>query len=189
MSGDDFPHGEQRGYKRGCRCGACRKANADRHRALRSKRATLPAGDIPHGLGGYRNYNCRCPDCSAAHSSDLRAQEAKRAGSSNIPHGTASGRGAWGCRCEPCVQAYRVRLSGYQARRNRQSQESAYRAGLQWTGPELELASRPDLSIGQVAAMLGRSYWSVHTKRSRLKEPMNDHVAGVSRASKEQLKH
>jgi hypothetical protein len=58
----------------------------------------------------------------------------------------------------------------------------AHRHKLQWTGPELEIASRADLSASDVARMLGRSYWAVTNIRKKLKNPMLDQVAGASRA-------
>ena len=50
-----------RGYRRGCKCRVCKKANTLEHNKLLTK------GEPPnHGLSGYQNYNCRCPVCTKA---------------------------------------------------------------------------------------------------------------------------
>lgn len=64
----------------GCRCGECRRANTDRHRADRKRMAERLAADptlAPHGkYTTYRNWGCRCAPCSQAHSE--RCAEYKR---------------------------------------------------------------------------------------------------------------
>ena len=53
-----------------------------------------------------------------------------------------------------------------EAKRNSSLLEAAENHRKMWTGPELELASRDDLTIGEVAAVLHRSYDAVrHMKR------------------------
>lgn len=66
MTGDDFPHGENRGYQRGCRCDDCRAAHSAYNIRRRRARAATPPELIPHGTSGYSNYGCRCPVCSEA---------------------------------------------------------------------------------------------------------------------------
>lgn len=70
-----------------------------------------------------------------------------------------------------------------QRRQYREATRSAAesrRSGYQWTGPELELASRDDLTHGQVAEKLGRSLAAVKTMRWRLRsEPLLSHIAGT----------
>lgn len=59
---------------------------------------------------------------------------------------------------------------------------SAHRRGQPWTGPELELAARPDLSAVQVAEMIGRTYHAVaNTRRRLLVDPRAIQVAGLPR--------
>ncbi len=107
----------------------------------------------------------------------------------------------WGCRCDVCVaaaaaankpnmQKYRerhrervnaVQRAKAQARQAR-SLETARRYGYEWTGPELELAARKDLTATQVAAMIGRTVAAVMTARRRLKDdPKFINLAGLSR--------
>lgn len=51
----------------------------------------------------------------------------------------------------------------------------------QWTGPELELASREDLSASQVASKLGRTLYAVkHMRRKLRDDPRKVLLAGVS---------
>lgn len=56
------------------------------------------------------------------------------------------------------------------------------RNGLIWTGPEVELCSRTDLSAREVAGMLGRSIFAVRRQRALLKaeEPRALHLLGQS---------
>lgn len=51
------------------------------------------------------------------------------------------------------------------ARLQSASQGSAQRHGAEWTGLDLEIAARADLSVSEIASMLGRSYYSVVTMR------------------------
>jgi hypothetical protein len=53
---------------------------------------------------------------------------------------------------------------------NDESLAGARRRGYQWTGPELEVLSRRDLTNREVAEMLGRSYYGVVHKRRQLDE-------------------
>jgi hypothetical protein len=43
---------------------------------------------------------------------------------------------------------------------------TATRSGYQWTGPELEIATRSDLTVKEAARMLGRTYYAVRTMRA-----------------------
>lgn len=70
----DYPHGEFRGYRKGCRCLKCKQARADYN--LKQKGVEQPAfrkllgmqpdhPDYPHGTRtGYRY--CKCDQCKAA---------------------------------------------------------------------------------------------------------------------------
>lgn len=65
---------------------------------------------------------------------------------------------------------------------NDRARDHAWRNGEQWTGPELELVAREDLSVKQVAAMIGRTPYAVSTRRWLLNiDPMTDLVAGLPR--------
>lgn len=69
-----------------------------------------------------------------------------------------------------------------QARRDRRYKETleqAHRHRYQWTGPELELADRKDLSAMQVAQMTGRTIKAVKAMRSKLRvEPRLQNLRG-----------
>lgn len=63
----DIPHGELRGYLRGCRCPQCRKANRIYQADRRARLAAVPDKQKPHGTtNGYFNYGCRCDACTQA---------------------------------------------------------------------------------------------------------------------------
>jgi hypothetical protein len=58
--------------------------------------------------------------------------------------------------------------------------DTARRHGRMWTGPELEVASRDDLTAEQAAVMLGRTLFAVETARRRLRqEPRYQSLAGL----------
>jgi hypothetical protein len=53
--------------------------------------------------------------------------------------------------------------------------------GKEWTGPELELAARSDLTAKEVASMLGRTLFAVECVRVKLKDdPRKIKLAGVT---------
>jgi hypothetical protein len=65
-------------------------------------------------------------------------------------------------------------------RRNAATLETATRYGQPWTGPELETASREDLTAAQIAVMIGRTRASVARMRSQLrKDPRTIALAGI----------
>lgn len=62
-----------------------------------------------------------------------------------------------------------------------QTLETATRRGFVWTGPELELIARDDLSAKEVAVMLGRTYFAVKNMQRKIRdEPKYIKLAGVS---------
>lgn len=66
----------------------------------------------------------------------------------------------------------------------KESLEHAPRRGLPWTGPELEIADRRDLTAAEIAAMTGRTLHAVHFVRAKLRAgiPREVLLAGVRRA-------
>jgi hypothetical protein len=88
----------------------------------------------------------------------------------------------------PAVERYRKRNPEKVNRRTRQGYvkkqnstlEKATRHYYRWTGPELELASREDLSAKDVALMIGRSYAAVLSMRRKLHaDPTTISRAGI----------
>jgi hypothetical protein len=66
------------------------------------------------------------------------------------------------------------------ARVQRATLDGAGRRGLPWTGPELEIAARDDLTPEQVAEMTGRTLYGVNEARKRLRrDPRAIALAGV----------
>jgi uncharacterized protein YfaS (alpha-2-macroglobulin family) len=66
------------------------------------------------------------------------------------------------------------------AQAQRASLDTATRYGYQWTGPELEIVCRDDLTAAEMAALLGRTVAAVSTKRKRIHqaEPAPSWLAG-----------
>jgi hypothetical protein len=66
--------------------------------------------------------------------------------------------------------------------KNDRTLERATNYGKQWTGPELEVALREDLTATQAAEMLGRSFNAVVTARVKAtRDPRYTKLAGVAR--------
>lgn len=56
--------------------------------------------------------------------------------------------------------------------------------GNQWTGPEMEIASRHDLTLTQIAKILGRTMCAVQGIRYRMKhDPKTTQVVGLARSA------
>lgn len=82
--------------------------------------------------------------------------------------------------CTACRAAQKAALEHEQWR---QTVARATRYGAAWTGPELEIAARPDLTAMDAALMLGRTVKAVRHARSRVRnEPKWAMVAGLSSA-------
>jgi PadR family transcriptional regulator, regulatory protein PadR len=63
---------------------------------------------------------------------------------------------------------YRAAMTGRKQQRNEATRETASHHRQPWTGTDLEMASRDDLTVEQMAAMLGRTLSSVQAMRTRL---------------------
>lgn len=84
-----------------------------------------------------------------------------------------------GCTCEPCRKASIQYGVACRARVNDESIPQARRRNYQWTGPELELIARNDLSAEEVAGMIGRTILGVKSMRWKLsREPTPQWLAG-----------
>lgn len=112
--------------------------------------------DVPkHGYPGYRK-GCRCLECREGN----RLKCAKH---------------------NPKYFGHNPRGDAYLVKVQRETKAAAVNAGNEWTGPELELLARKDLTVREVAEMLGRSYQAARTQRTLLnKDPRKTHSAGVA---------
>lgn len=167
--------GSRASYRRGCRCDQCRAANAEMHRRWRvNAAARADALGVSHGTTArYTNYGCRCDQCREANRLRLRTYRTEaRTGVKSPPHGTQTGYTHYGCRCVACTEAglaYYKRVSAKFTRVNARIAMTAVNHGKEWTGPELELLVRDDLTARQVAAMLGRSPMAVGAMRRKVR--------------------
>lgn len=94
--------------------------------------------------------------------------------------------------CRVCLDAaltdeQRARNRAGQSRSKARAQQdtlpTAHHHGYQWTGPELEVALRNDLTTREKAKILGRSYAATNTARQKaLHDPKWVRVAGVGRS-------
>lgn len=155
------PCGTYAKYDRGCRCEECRAAKNEQTSRWRKtvRKRTWTEADQQR-------------------SREHRERVRKVADSRSIPHGL-TGRLNYLCKCEVCMAAGREASMRWQKERNAELLGQAKRHNAQWTGPELEIAAREDLSASQVAEMLGRTLWAVMTMRKRMRvEPSQQWLAG-----------
>jgi hypothetical protein len=175
----DFAHGLAGYTSWGCRCEVCKTAKAEYqagHRSggkqaeymkeyRRNRKASLSKGEVQfkHGLGGYTNYGCRCDVCAESY----KAWRADNPGKQyHVTHP------------EEAAEAAHRKVEEWQ----RQTLEGATRYGLQWTGPELEVAARTDLTAREAALLIGRTYASVKNMRRKLAgDPKTINLAGIAR--------
>jgi hypothetical protein len=67
----DSRHGRAAGYRKGCRCDACKAWNRRRHAEWKQRQGVCPPD--AHGTrNGYGNYGCRCDACTAANTAATR---------------------------------------------------------------------------------------------------------------------
>lgn len=87
-----------------------------------------------------------------------------------------------GCRCSECTAAATDSTTRRHKLRNAKSRDTATRSGQQWTGPELDIAMRDDLTATQAAAMLGRTIRAVENARHLCRyDPKYINLLGASR--------
>lgn len=128
-----IPHGTIAGYRNhGCRCHACRGANAKEMREYRAQHASLVIDGVhpsaPHGTAnGYVAYGCRCEPCTAAQRALLKQWRARRFSERKkvdgrlvhptADHGTSYAYKGFGCRCNVCSANEKVRQAERYQRR------------------------------------------------------------------------
>jgi len=99
----------------------------------------------------------------------------ERAQAGEIAH--IRGGTAADCPCDKCRAVSRRRAKA----KNDASIPGATKRGQQWTGTELEIALRPDLTVADAAKHLGRTLYAVGKVRSRAKrEPKVAWLAGLN---------
>lgn len=144
-----------------CRCAQCRLANAEYQRSWRARNREQGRSPTTHGGRAYSNFGCKCPTCITSQR-EVQARHTTRATRNSDP-------------AKQSVRSRRHRVAA-QAR----TLDRATRHGRQWTGPELEILAREDLTIEQKALLLGRSYKAIDAKTWKLnrEEPATSWLAG-----------
>lgn len=173
--GAQFKHGAAAYDCWGCRCDTCRAAHAaDTARQRRDRRARRDTAQFKHGASAYEHWGCRCETCMAAIAEKDRRPYWRRYRKS--PKGSATQRRYR--KTPKSAASQRAVYAGKQAR----TLDNARRHYYVWTGPELEIASRDDLSITQIALMLGRTYNAVvYARRCIERDPRKAFLAGLAR--------
>lgn len=140
------------------------KARAAAAANLEARKARLP-----HGFTRYKKRGCRCAVCCHAYTTHTRAYKLRRRDEMTPDERKSE-------YLKDKDRAQRWSVSSYE-----RSLSKAHRHGHEWTGPELELLARPDLSTRQLAEMLGRTTYAVEYQRTKLRkgEPRSVTLAGV----------
>lgn len=111
-----------------------------------------------------------------------RAERKARLRGTPVPedaHGW-DGYDTYACRCEVCKTAAAARRRAEWQAAQAATLPTAVNNRKEWTGPELEIIARDDLSARQAALMLGRTAQGVKRARQRLREdPRKIRLAGI----------
>lgn len=84
-----------------------------------------------------------------------------------------------GCRCEVCVKANWQPKAAHARKVQAESLDAATNHYKEWTGPEMEILTRSDLTRREKAAMLGRTYDAVTNMLAKLDvDPRKQRLAG-----------
>jgi len=138
-----------------------------RREATRSRTPRGPHKFVSHGAAGY-SAGCRCEKCSEASRADrLAASERARAANyETVTHGTSTAY-KLGCRCPECTAEAVRKVGSYTAPQYDRTLPSARNNRKEWTGADLEIVTRDDLPLVELAQMLGRTLYSVRGTRYR----------------------
>lgn len=134
--------------------------------ALASGRLRSAPGGFTHGTNfGYSHAGCRCSECrawaSAYHRKWYPGSISQQAAADRYRQWRAENPDEYSAKTAEATRNY--------VARNVRSRETADRHNSQWTGTEMELVSREDLTTAELADMLGRTLVAVRTMRLRLK--------------------
>lgn len=163
-------HGTTRAYDGGCRCDTCRafkrQKNARRRERLQQRVAQRDPS-LQHGRAILYGVGCRCEPCSVANNASQKRWRA------SAPDLVSAAQRRWReshKKVQPDYRAEQHELAG-----------GAPHNGEQWTGAEMEIvATRDDLTLTQLARMLGRSRAGVTYARNRVRnDPKWMKAAGV----------
>lgn len=161
-------HGTPSMYNSGCRCDECRACQRDRAKEQQAKRAAKVRAGVAvfeHGVSGYRNWGCRCDECSAAHARQCAAYDAHRR--EVDPESAAQRSKEWRDANRDHVRATNnQRFRDYQ----RKTIDRAAKHYQQWTSAELEVISRTDISVEEIALLLGRTWNAVQKQRQKMRD-------------------
>src|SRR5258706_15557191 len=112
----------------------------------------------------YRKRKCRCDKCRAWKSAVMR-----EANERNREARQAARRSRWLARKNELITAN----NAWRKRQNDKARDKATRHHFEWTGTELEIAAREDLTARQVAGLTGRTISAVRNMRARLKDDLD----------------
>lgn len=123
---------------------------------------------IPHGTyGAYTYHGCGCGECRAANTEYHQKLKDMLATRTPPRHGR-SGYVNYGCRCDVCRAANSAAGLQTYERLQRGSEKHATRTRLRWSPADDATVLRTDLTVSQIARLLGRTYGAVSARRMRL---------------------
>ncbi|MEU0468948.1 hypothetical protein ABZ215_33505 [Amycolatopsis sp. NPDC006131] len=151
-------HGTATSYRKGCRCDVCKEAQSVRAKeAYRRKKSLAPK---KHNASTYKQYGCRCDVCKRANSEEKRTHRRSRRSKKPSKHNYVTYT-EYGCRCQECCEDFEAHRPDTVLRKQEATKSEARRNGYEWTGPELEILCRDDLTAKEKAFMTGRTYYAV----------------------------
>jgi len=109
----------------------------------------LPWRAFPHGMANSYDMGCRCGACTEAKGGTVEQ---------------------WRSSAPEKFRANMVEWERRRKRRNNASRDAARNWKKQWSVPELEIASRTDLSAADAAALLGRTIAAVYAARRLMRQ-------------------
>jgi hypothetical protein len=139
----------------------------------------VAASNRPHSIGRRRLLAATCTKCGVLH--DGRKFQVSKNGTAHVCSGCRRVRQL----ARPgALEKHRQGAREREKRINDQSRPGAHRGGMEWTGVELEVVSRRDLTRAEMARALGRTISAVSQARTRVrKDPKWASIAGLPQAS------
>lgn len=169
LAPDDPSHGTSAGHDRGCGCEPCRRA-----RSTRAANRLLRLGQVPGPPQylGLRAIALTCGQCGTLRT----ALPARRSARPRCPLCNAAAVRRWE---KGNLERRRRNRTSSRRRAQNATADRAVNSGKEWTGPELEVAARVDLTSAEAAVLLGRTVYGVMTVRHRMKfDPRVAYLAG-----------
>ena len=194
MSGCEYPGLKPTtGYRYGCRCDRCRTGSAATKAAANKRYVERHPERYAARRAAYRNANRDLlREKGRAYARRNRDQQNARrlAARTSDPESYYEQQNIAARRQYAAnPERFRGQARKQKEKRHSETRPSAKNWGKAWTGPELEVALREDLTSTQAALLLGRTASAVEHQRHEIRrDPRKADLAGVNRPIPEPTK-